>query len=196
LAPVAGRQIHRGRYPLPKLGKNETLANALEHNATEQGRVSDALAAVGNAPRTIAEAKAAVRQEIAWLAEKGRPEVAGLFHNQGIEWATELFQAGGYGAHQYVVAATVKDAFALTIWANRDAIISALDQEIVRQGDDSAAMSADDQAAKVAALEAQLITLQRQAEAMIDRLEADGAPHIQRRVTDPAILLGIERAKS
>ncbi len=170
-----------------KLGKNDTL----ERNAAEQRHVSDELAAVGNAPRTIAEAKAAMRQEIARLAEKGRPEVGGLFHDQPIEWPTETFQAGGFGAHQYVVAATIKDAFALTIWANHDAIISALDKEIERQGDDTGAISAEDQSARVAALEAQLLTLQREAEAIIDRLEVP----VKRACLLPEVLLGVERAK-
>jgi len=54
---------------LPKLGKNERLAAALERNADDQRRIGDELATVQNAPRTVVEAKAAMRAEIARLPE-------------------------------------------------------------------------------------------------------------------------------
>ena len=55
--------------------------------------------------------------------------------------------------------------------------------------------SAEAQQAKLIELEARLVALQRQAEAVVDRLESDGIQHVQRTCTDQLILLGVERAR-
>jgi hypothetical protein len=182
---------------VPKLGKHETLAAALERVNEDMRRVADELATVQNAPRTVTEAKAAMRARIEALAARGRPDVAGLFTDDDVRWPTEQFIAGGHGAHEYAVTATVKDHLALLVWAHREALIAALDREIeAHSADDVDALSADDQAARIAQLTAQLTVLKRQAEQLRDRLEADGVPVPQRDFTDVEVLLGIERAAS
>jgi hypothetical protein len=195
LAQDPGAKFVLAAVPLPKLAKNETLAAVLERNLSDQRRAEDELATVRNAPRTAAEAKARMRDEVARLAARGRPEVDGLFHGKGVGWPTHQFIAGGHGAHQYAVTATVTDILGLFVWAHRDALIAALDQEIEAQGDDSAALNTQDQAARIVELEGALLLLQRQAEAVIDQLAGDGIP-VRRTCTNPLVLLGIERAKS
>jgi len=180
---------------LPKLARGDTLAAALERNNADQRRLADELASIRNAPRTIAEAKAAMRGEIEGIAARGRPSVNGLFNGDGVGWSQETVQAGAYGAHNNVVGFIANDAFALVVWTHKDAIIKALDAEIEREGDDTNAISADAQKVKIIELEARLLALRRQNEAIIDRVEADGAGHIQRTCTDPLVLLGIERAR-
>ena len=179
--------------PFVKPGKNETLADLLEHNRQAQSTINTELATAQNAGRTIAEAKAAMRAEVARLAEKGRPEVASLFQGGNIEWPSEQFVAGGHGAHQYVVSATVKDTFAFAVWAHKGAIIAALDAEIERAGDDANALSAEAQATRIAELDAALLAHRRQGEAIIERLEGDGIT-ARRTCTDPLVLLGIQPA--
>ncbi len=195
LSQDPGAKFVPAAAPLPKLAKSETLAAALERILADQRRVEDELAAVRNAPRTIAEAKARMRDEVARLATRGRPEVHGLFHGEDIGWAKETIQSGGFGAHNIVVAAIVNDAFAFNVWLQHDAVVGALDEEIEARGDDSAALSAQDQAARIAELEGALLLLHRQAEAVIDRLEGDGIA-VRRTCTNPLVLLGIERARS
>ena len=180
--------------PALKLGK-ENLADALERNRQAQSAARDELATVENAPITIAEAKAAMRAEVAALVERGRPDVGTLFHGETVAWPTEQFTASGHGAHEYVVAATIKDAFVFAVWANQDAVVRALDAEIARLGDDTRALSADAQTARRAKCKANLLALQRQAEAIIDRLEDEGH-QVRRTCAEPLVVLGIEPARS
>lgn len=178
-----------------KLLKNESLNDALARIRADQASVADEIATVQNAPRTIAEAKAAMREELARLAEKGRPEVGNLFHGGALGWPEAQFLAGGYGIHEHTVAATVTDNLALTVWMHRDLLVQKLDEEIERQGDDTTALSREAQAARVKELEAQLLHLYRQEEAVIEQIEAQGQ-HIIRTCRNPEVLLGIERARA
>jgi hypothetical protein len=172
-----------------KLPKDNLIA-ALERNRNHQSALNSDLIAIENTKRTAGEVKAAIRAEVAALAKKGQPDVAGLFHGQPLGWPTELLIANGAGVHQYSVAAQLKDAFALTIWANADAIIAKLDAEIERTGDDASALSCEDQAARIAVAKAKVLQLLRQGEAIIVALEAAGQ-QVTRTCADPLILLGI-----
>ena len=176
-----------------KLARGETPADAFTRNVEAIAAINAELATAQNAGRTIAEAKAAMRAEIARLAETGRPNVTSLFHGGGIEWLTEMFVAGGHGVHEHIVSATIKDAFALTVWAHKDAIVAALDAEIERAGDDANALSAEAQATRQLELSAALLAHQRQGEAIIERLEGDGIS-VHRTCIDPLVLLGIQPA--
>jgi hypothetical protein len=180
--------------PFVKPAKGETLTDALARNREAQATVNAELATAQNAGRTVAECKLAMRAQVDLLAEKGRPDVANLFNGHAIAWPTEQFTAGGHGAHQYIVAATVNDALALTVWAHRAAIIAQLDAEIERAGDDATALSAEAQGTRIAECEAALLQLQRQAEAIAERLEGDGIT-VRRTCTDPIVLLGIEQLR-
>lgn len=178
---------------LSKLNKSETLADALARNREAQARVSAELTSARNARRTIAEAKSAMRAGVARIAEQGRPEVGGYFRGADCGWPTEPFVAGGLGAHEFVVATTVKNGFAFSIWSNREAVIAQLEAEIERTGDDTVALSAEAQATRIAECEAEMLDLQRAAEGIIERLEAEGQ-FVPRTCSHPLVLLGIERA--
>jgi hypothetical protein len=134
--------------------------------------------------------KAAMRAEVAALVEKGKPDVSPLAYDQPIAWPSEQFQAGGNGAHQYVVLTTIKDTFAFCMFVNQEAVLKALDAEIEKSNNDAGALSRDVQATRVAELQASLLQLERQQEAIIERLEGDGIP-IRRTCSDPLVLLGI-----
>ena len=175
----------------PKLAKGETLAAAIDRNRDAQSRVSDDLARIRSAPRTGNEAKALMRAQVAAFAELGRPGVETLFHGGGeIRWPTEQFSAACHGAHPSVLVATVRNASALATWAARDAIIAALDAEIDRVANDRDALTADDQAARLAEGERTMLTLQREGEALLEMLERDGLM-VHRACADPRVLLGI-----
>jgi hypothetical protein len=181
--------------PLVKPAKGDTLSDALNKNRQAQSAIRDELSAAENARCTIAEAKDRMRAAVANLAEKGRPDIGNLFHAGEIGWADTQLTAGGHGHHDTVVSTTVRDAFALTIWAHQEAIVERLAAEIDRAGNDTNALSREAQTARVAQCERALIDLQRQEEAIIERLEAEGI-HVRRTCSDPLILLGIEFAQS
>ena len=175
----------------PRPAKGETLAAALERNREAQARATDELSRVLSAPRTVAEAKALMRQQIEALAAEGRPGISGLFRGEKLQLPTEQFAAGGYGVHEVIVTATAKNAVGLLAWVAREPLIAELDAEIDRIGNDADALSAPDQEASAAKCQATLIHLQREAEALIERLEIDGVP-VRRTCANPLVLLGIE----
>lgn len=174
-----------------KLARGQTPVAALAENAEAQARMTEELARVRNASRTIAEAKALMRQQVATMAAEGAPDVGALFRGGDIRWPTEQLLARAFGEQDVAIATTVKNATALTVWAHRDAIIAALEAEIERCGNDQTALNAADQTAGIAECEAALLRLHREAEAIIERLEGDGVP-VRRVCTDPLVLLGIE----
>jgi hypothetical protein len=176
--------------PLIKPAKGENLTEVLARNREAQAACRDDLSAAQNARRTIAEAKAAMRAEVARVAEQGWPDVSNLFLGGAITWPSETLVAHGQGANAAVVSATIKDALSVAVWANAPAIIERLDQEIEQRGDEATALTREAQAERVAERERALFDLRRQEEAIIERLEAQGQ-HVPRLCTDPAILLGI-----
>jgi hypothetical protein len=76
----------------------------------------------------------------------------------------------------------------------QSAIIAALDRELERLGDDTQALSREAQAARLAELQSALLHLQRQEEAVIEQLGAQGQM-LQRVCNNPKVLLGIERTR-
>ena len=135
-----------------------------------------------------------MRAEVADLSKQ--PDVSGLFHGQPLAWPTAQLVAHGNstgkeGTGTVVTAATVRDSFGLLIWAHADTIIAKLDAEIERIGDDAAALSREDQAARIAEVQAKLLAAQRQQEAIVETLEATGQ-QVTRTCHIPEVLLGIE----
>jgi len=177
-----------------KLAKGTNLFDALSQNRESQMTLRAELVATQNARRTVAEAKAAMRREVASIAERGRPDVANVFIGGEVAWPNETLTAHGYGDGAAVVSATVRGAFAVALWANEPAVVTLLDAEIERLGEDANALTKEAQTGRVAELERSLRDLQGEEEQLIERLVADGVP-VRRLVTDPLILLAIEQAQ-
>lgn len=177
--------------PFPKLSftRVSSLEEMLEENRIECASIRDQIEVTAAAPITTAEAKVRMREDVARLAERGRPEVANLLAGASIRWPTQQVVTTG----EHLSAATIDDGLALAIWANRDAIIAALDNEIERGGDDDAALSAEDRSARVHELEAKLTDLHRLGEAIATKIEQHGRV-ARRHCLDPMILLGIAEA--
>jgi hypothetical protein len=177
-----------------KLPKIDNLSAALQKNRDQQSALNDELIALETAPMTKAEAKAAMRAAVAALAKQ--PDVSGLFYDQQLSWPTAQLVAHGNstgkeGTGTVVTAATVRDSFGLFIWAHADAIVAKLDAEIERMGNDAAALSREDQAARIAEAQAKLLAAQRQQETIVETLEATGQ-QVTRTCHIPEVLLGIE----
>jgi hypothetical protein len=191
----AGAKFVPAVYPVAKVGRNESTVAALERIADEQRRLNDEMAVVVNSPRTISEAKAAMRAQVGALTARGRPDTSGLFGGEAIKWPVLQVPSTSFGAHEYSTFAEIADTLGLFAWAHRDALIAALDEQIEGEGaGDTGALTAEDQASRIRELEAALLVLQRQGEALIERLEGDGIP-VRRSCTDPLVLLGIEFSK-
>lgn len=177
--------------PLVKLSKADISLDTLAKIRTEQSAVRDELAAIENARLTTQEAKAALRDEIAAIAETGRPNVEGLFHGHPTEWPTRMLVASGHGAHQYTVAATERDVFSLFVWVHADQLTRMLADEIDAMGNDENALTSEARKTRASDANARLIALMRREEAIIDALY-DAGHTVPRINADPAILLGLE----
>jgi len=181
----------------PKLDANLKLAEALDRNRSDQQKLFDERRAIASAPLTAVEAKAAMRAQVASLAALGKPDILPLGHGGGIGWPTTLVTMVGLAGTNPPVAASVSetlpDAAALFLWAQQSAIIAALEKEIDAAFPGDGTLSAEAKKARSDECDARLLSLQRVEEAIICRLEGDGAT-VRRVDPDPAVLLGIEWA--
>ena len=161
-------------------------------NRLDQASLVEEIRFVENADTTVVTAKAMMRAQVQALADRGCLVVGPLFKGRHISWPTATFTATVRGGdHRHAVSETIKDAFALAIWASQDTIIAKLDRQIAAAGNDAIALDPDAKAQRLADLEGRLLRLHRTEEAVIEQLEGDGLT-IQRSCTDPLVLLGIE----
>ena len=179
--------------PAPKVAITGSLADTLASIRMKQSEAREALIEVQNAPATAQEAKARMRAEVAALAALGAPDINPLFYNHPVGWPAEILRVDGAGVHQYTSVATVKNAFALTVWLHSDAIVKRLEEDIDAAADETA-LSSQDREARITQLNTALLLLERQEEAIIIKIEMSGGA-VTRTTTLPEILLGIERAK-
>jgi hypothetical protein len=181
--------------PPVKIPDKGTLKDILANLREKQSATESDIEEITNAPCTAAEAKAKLRAEVDVLAAQGAPEISTLFRGGSVAWQQIQIVSDGRGHHPHTVVSTQRDAFSLQVWIHKDQILKRLEEDIDFEADGANALTSEDRAAKLAALNKSLILLQRQEEAVICRLEDEGAMLITRRNTSPVILLGVELVK-
>ncbi len=140
------------------------------------------LRAVERAPLPVADLKAAMRQQVAALADRGRPSI-------NIErGALEI----NFRRQQSTIPGTTPDDVAASLaWLDADLLIARLDAEIDALPTPPLALSAADKANRRAALTARIDTLERQEEALIEMALASGQDVVRRANASPAAVLGV-----
>jgi hypothetical protein len=144
-----------------------------------------ARAAVIAAPHLSAAAKARMRADVERMAMAGAPNVKGCLRGDPIRWPKQtavvetngmLYARGKDGSLPVVGRATVElpDTQALLMWANRDAIVAALDREIDSQADDTNALDDGTRATRLAEIDAAILDAER---SEVVAVEAAGGEH-------------------
>jgi hypothetical protein len=87
---------------------------------------------------------------------------------------------------------TQPDAFLLTIFLNRDALIAALDAEITSESDDTNAMTIEQRQKATATMMSDMLASDRELSELIWRAQAANLPVEFRRDANPLAVLGLQ----
>ncbi len=181
--------------PAPEIRKGEIVLDAI---GRVRGRLKDLRAKIARieaAPITSNAAKKLMRDEMAHLIERGRPDLFDLVERGGkIAWP-EIDNPGNTplsDGSRATTRTTTFDALACFAWLNQKALIACLDLEIDRAADDKEALEPDEREKKLAMTRTLALATEYEEEALITLANSDGRfPALRRPDADPRAVLGI-----
>ncbi|MBR0717862.1 hypothetical protein [Bradyrhizobium liaoningense] len=166
LQKLAGKKLVPVARPKLPLGKNETAEGALPRFREASVALISERKATAKAARTKEEVKAAMRREIAKLADSGLPTLLPMFHGAKIAWPQRLFGGGLYN---------VPDGVALVAFLLRDELEARLSKLIdFNASAFPDAMTAEDKEARLAELDSEIDVAERLEAACVEQVIADG----------------------
>ncbi len=189
----------------PKLKKGEGHDAALDRIRREIGSRRADAQAVRTAPTPSTEAIALMHQQIDALAKRGAPDCFALVEQRGdiafptLKAKITRWTSSSDGSRTVLDPtaghADSPDALAVLAWLARDDLKAALQAEINQIADDANALTPADRNARLAALEAEIAELEREAARIAwDWHEEHGADLALGDISNPAIVLGIAAA--
>ena len=173
--------------PVPSIG---TRADAARFVREKIEQFDGKAQTVSTAPLTVANAKKVARAEIEALAEAGRPDCAPLVRGQSIMWprntATQINSSG--------TPIVVDDARAVLAWLHKDAMIAAVEAEVeaAAKVDGRKGYTDEKRAAELERIAAEKLAAEREEEALIAAIEAEGGRFDRRPDADPRAVLGVQ----
>jgi hypothetical protein len=193
------------RGPLPafsgvveaKIIKGETPQDAIERRRRRLRELVAELDSTKAAPIPSADAKKAAREQVAALAERGRPGVSDVLQFKGgaIVWPEHSRRETILGASENLLStSTHPDGLALLAHVMPDLLIAALDREIDRMADDVEALDDVARAKKLQTILDDQLAVQREEESLIEKLETSGIFVARRPDADPRAVLGLAAA--
>ena len=160
---------------IPRLRKGEINADAVARIREELAKLEARRRSIECAPLPFAEAKAIAHQQIAELAERGRPNCYQLAEaGLPIQFAmtplrvdlTGAFAvpAGDQAGHQLAGAGygEAVDALALMVWVHRDALTRAIDEELKVCCSEGEPLTREERTKRVAEIDAERLVLERE----------------------------------
>lgn len=175
--------------PEVKLGKGETALDAIERMRSQIEKHQADLMTVKRAPLPSKVTKERMRDQVAALAEAGRPDVTGLVaRGEAIKWPTKRLDAFGAG----LASVVGPDPYGALAWLFREAFEARLSAEIDDESDDASALDPTDRVKKVQEIRAEILGCERREVALIEMAATQGMVIAYRENTDPRALLGVE----
>lgn len=168
-------------WPMPKLGRNETRADAVARLRGELMALREEIHIAQHAPITAEAAKKIVRNQLDQIAEAGRPDVF-----RAIEGRRPLQFPQIQLRNDELV-----DAFSVIVWTFKSDIFNRIASEIDQNADDASALTDEERANKVKKLKLDALRLQRDEEAMIVAAAVEGQIIIRRPDADPRAVFGL-----
>ncbi|MCA1492750.1 hypothetical protein I6F11_17660 [Ensifer sp. NBAIM29] len=182
-----------------KMPAVDRLAAEVERVRAEIAELAAEKHAINSAAFTSAEAKARARAEIEALAEKGRPRVLDLIDHgprSGLTWPHLITQSRNHGMGLHLPgdelrAFTELDGSGLAVlaWLHRDALVQAIEAEIDAVAEDENALSTEERAANLAALDLRILGAERIEAALV---AASGGSIDHREDISPLAVLGVD----
>jgi hypothetical protein len=176
----------------PKLGKNESLLDAVENRRRRVRELRADAHRIASAQFPADYTKAKMRRQISQLAEQGQPSVASLVELDGnVEFPTIRQQATVVGAQERSLAFSEQpDATALICWLFQDELVKRLDAEIDAETDGSA-LSHEQRELRTTEIMSDLLDVERDESFFVWEAQARGLPYEHRSDISPLALLGL-----
>jgi hypothetical protein len=145
-------------------------------------------------PFPAAYARKRMRDQVAALAARGAPSVSRLIDADGdIEFVEASHHVPVMGRADASIASWQEpDAFLLTVFLNRDALIKALDGEISAESDDTNAMTHEQRQKATATIMADMLACDRELSELIWLAQAEGLPVDFRSDANPLAVLSLQ----
>lgn len=180
----------------PTLKKSESILDAVEGRRRRGRELLADLARVRAAPVPSSIVRQRMRQQIADLAARGRPDASRAVEiAEEIEWprSPERMDIISSAPDVYSYATgNLKDATALIAWLFQDQLVAALDREIDEVADDSAALTADERQKQEAVILCDLLASEFEECRLVEAAQSQGLPADFRPDADPRAILQIE----
>ncbi|MGY3621010.1 hypothetical protein [Bradyrhizobium sp. USDA 10063] len=179
----------------PQLKKGETIVAAIERLRRRGRELRSDLDRTRAAPWPSAIARAKMRQQIAAMAEAGRPLAHHLVDfGEPVMFPTRSMPVKIYNATAGAIgfAEGAPDVLSFVAWLCQDALIAALDREITESSDDPNALDAEQRRQAETEILADLLAVEREEAELVWRQAAEGGPIMHRPDIDPQALLGVQ----
>lgn len=180
----------------PTLKKGETILDGVESRRRRGRELLADLARVRAAPVPSSIVRQRMRQQVADLAARGRPDASRAVEiAEEIEWprSPERMDIISSAPDVYSYATgNLNDATALVAWLFRDQLVAALDREIDEIADDSAALTADERQKQETVILSDLLASEHEECMLIDLARSQGLPADFRPECDARAVLAIE----
>lgn len=177
----------------PSLPKGQSLIEAIQARERRIRELQADARRVEASPFPSAYARKRMREKIAVLVERGKPNVSRLVEHDGdIDFVEASHLVPVIGKTEANIAAWQQpDAFLLTCFLNRDALIAALDAEIAAESDDSNAMTIDQRQKATATLMSDMLACDCELSELIWKAQAEGLAAEFRPDASPLAVLGL-----
>jgi hypothetical protein len=179
---------------VPSLPKGQSLTAAIEIRERRIRELQAEARRVEASPFPAAYARQRMREKVTTLAARGAPSVARLIQKSDgdIEFAEASHLVPVMGRTDASIAGWQQsDAFLLTCFLNRDALIKALDAEISAVSDDAHAMTVEQREKATATIMSQMLACDRELSELIWLAQAQNLPVEFRPDANPLAVLGL-----
>lgn len=174
-----GTSLEMARVKLTKMKDGETIPQAIGRLRQDTLRVRDELRVAQAAPLPKADLKEQAWKAVLKLAAEGQPKISAAGKELKVD-----FSGSGFGVSSHRIAC-------IAAWMNPDAMHAALQADIDALPEHQGAMSAQEKVTKVAKLTADLDSLERSEEALIEQAASDGMEILRRPTASAPAVLGV-----
>jgi hypothetical protein len=193
----AGTVLQDFSGPEPQLFKGESITDAINRLRHRVRELRADLHRIESAPFPSSHARAKMRQTVEALAMRGAVNVSHLVERDGdIEFPTTRITAMVRNIEQQQAGAVafveVSDATAIFAWLHQAELIRRLDEEILSEADDDAALSVEDRQRHAADVATDLLVVERDESVFVWRAQTDRLPVEHRADINPVALLSLK----
>ena len=177
---------------LPKPARGEAgVLDQIENRRRQVRTLKATKHTIESAPHSSAWAKQKVRAEIEALASRGAIDPSNVVEHGGeLVWPMTPLSSEVHGAQERGIAfAQVLDTAAVFAWLHRDALLAAIDKEVMACADDKAALPDDEREVRLAQVEADMLATERDEAELVMAAQAQGLSCDHRPDCNPLAIL-------